>query len=189
MTGQQEQILIKNIVAGDAQAFSVLVNAYKEAVIHLSYNILLNQQDAEEVAQDAFVKAFASLASFKAEARFSTWLYRIVVNTALNKKKLQKHKLVAIAKVSEELLLDSNNVLASQSTNEHRKFIQAALQILNVNERLCLTLYYLNELSVQQIRDLTDLSLSHIKVLLYRGRKNLYAELNKQLKGEIINLI
>ena len=158
-------------------------------MIHLSYNILLNQQDAEEVAQDAFVKAFASLASFKGKARFSTWLYRIVVNTALNKEKLQKHKLVAITKVSEERPSAIHNNLASQITNEHRKFIQAALQILNVNERLCLTLYYLNELSVQEIRDLTDLSVSHIKVLLYRGRKNLYAELNKQLKGEIIHLM
>lgn len=177
-------------MAGDTQAFSALVNAYKDMAVLLAYNILLNQEDAEEAAQDAFVKAFASLSSFKREARFSTWLYRIVVNTALNKKKLKKHALVAITDAtSEELPLNTNATLVSQMAREHRKYIQLALQTLSVNERLCLTLYYLNELPVQEIRDLTDISVSNIKVLLHRGRKNLYAALNKHLKGEITNLM
>ena len=71
MTDQNEQIIIKNVVAGDAQAFVVLVNTYKDRAVLLAYNIVLNQEDAEEVAQDAFVKAYSSLHSFKADARFS----------------------------------------------------------------------------------------------------------------------
>ena len=190
MTDQQEQILIRNIIAGDTQGFSVLVNIYKDMAVRLACNILLNQQDAEEVAQDAFVKAFASLSSFKADARFSTWLYRIIVHTALNKKKVKKRFMIAITEApSEELPLEISNNFISPIAREHRKYIQAALQSLPVNERLCITLYYLNELSVPEIRDLTDISVSNIKVLLYRGRKNLYAALNKHLKSEIINLI
>jgi RNA polymerase sigma-70 factor (ECF subfamily) len=190
VTDWNEQITIEKIIAGDTHAFAKLVDRYKDMTVLLAYNILLNQEDAEEVAQDAFVKAFTALHTYKAEARFSTWLYRIVVNTALNRKKLKKYPSTEIV---EETLDDNefqaSNIEAWQVTAEHRKHIQAALQSLNVNERLCITLYYLNELSVEEIRSLTGISNSNIKVLLHRGRKNLYKALHKQLKNEITNLI
>ena len=190
MIDQEEQIIINKVLAGNPNAFAVLVNAYKDMAVILAYNILLNQEDAEEIAQDAFLKAYASLHTFKADARFSTWLYRIIVNTALNKKKLKKHYSIEITEeLSEELSSDVNNFYATQITAEHRKHIQFALRSLNVNERLCITLYHLNELSVQEIHELTDISTANIKVLLYRGRKNLYTALHKDLKREIRNLI
>jgi RNA polymerase sigma factor (sigma-70 family) len=188
VTGETEQILIKNIVGGDKQSFAVLVNAYKDMAVLLAYNILLNQEDAEEIAQDAFVKAYSSLPTFRADARFATWFYRIVVNAALNKRKLKKHYPVEITEsLSDQLPSGVDDF--SQITKEHRKHIQAALQLINANERLCLTLFYLNELSVEEIHDLTRITTSNIKVLLYRGRKNLYTVLHRQLKNEITNLI
>jgi RNA polymerase sigma factor (sigma-70 family) len=190
VTAEKEQIIIKNIVAGDAQAFAVLINTYKDMAVLLAYSILLNQEDAEEVAQDAFLKAYCSLHSFKADARFSTWFYRIVVNTALNKKKLKKHYPIEITEsLSDELPFGNNNIPASQITGEQRKHIQFALKSINANERLCLTLYYLNELSVEEIHKLTKITTSNIKVLLYRGRKNLYTALHRHLRNEITNLI
>lgn len=190
MTDEKEQILIRNIIAGDTQAFAELVNCYKDTAVLLAYNILLNHQDAEEVAQDAFVKAYAALHGFRAQARFSTWLYRIVVNTALNKKKLKKHYLLEITEVQgAEILSDTTSIYDIEITKEHRKFIQKALHALSVNERLCITLYHLNELSVEEIHDLTGISTSNIKVLLYRGRKNLYTALHQHLKSEITNFI
>jgi RNA polymerase sigma factor (sigma-70 family) len=190
VTDHNEQLVIKNVIAGDAQAFAVLVNTYKDMAVLLAYNILLNQEDAEEVAQDAFIKAYTSLDSFKADARFSTWLYRIVVNTALNKKKVKKqHYLELTGEMSEELPSVMDAIQALQFTSEHRKHIQSALQALRINERLCITLYYLNELSVEEVHELTGISNSNIKVLLYRGRKNLYMALHKHLKHEITNLI
>jgi RNA polymerase sigma-70 factor (ECF subfamily) len=189
VTDQEEQIIIKNVIAGQVQEFAVLVNTYKDMVVLLAYNILLNQEDSEEVAQDAFVKAYTALHSFKADARFSTWLYRIVVNTALNKKKLKRYYSIEITQAMvEEQSLDINNIQITQITAEHRKHIQLALQSLNVNERLCMTLYYLNELTIEEIHQQTGISTSNIKVLLYRGRKNLYTALHKHLKGEITNL-
>ena len=190
MTEQNEQIIIRKVVAGDAQAFAGLVNTYKDMAVLLAYNILLNREDAEEVAQDAFVKAYKSLHSFKSDARFSTWLYRIIVNTALNKKKLKKQYPLEITEiVAAEVPSDINNIFATQITREHRKHIQVALKSINTNERLCITLYYLNELSVEEIYELTGITTSNIKVLLYRGRKNLYAALHRHLKNEITNLI
>ena len=190
MTKQREHELIKNVVAGDKQAFAILVNSYKDMAILLAYNIVLNQEDAEEIAQDAFVRAYTCLHSFRSDARFSTWLYRIVVNTALNKKKLKKHYPVEITEsLADELPSGSNDTFAAQITNEHRKHIQAALQSINENERLCLALFYLNELSVEEIHRLTQITTSNIKVLLHRGRKNLYAALQRHLKNEITTLI
>lgn len=190
MTDQNEHIIIKNVVAGNAQAYAVLVNRYKNMAVLLAYNIVLNQEDAEEIAQDAFVKAYNSLHSFNEDSRFSTWLYRIVVNTALNKKKLKKHYAAEITEsLSEELPSGFNDIFADQITSDHRKQIQLALKSINDNERLCLTLYYLNELSIQEISGLTSITTSNIKVLLYRGRKNLYIALHRYLKNEMTNLI
>jgi RNA polymerase sigma factor (sigma-70 family) len=190
VTNQKELIIIESVLAGDTRAYAALVDLYKDMAVILSYNILLNREDAEEVAQDAFVKAYRSLHSFKGNARFSTWLYRIVVNTALNKKKIKKHYPEEITgSLNDELSSDVNDILALQITAEHRKHIQRAMQSLNVNERLCVTLYYLNELSVEEIRELTGITAANIKVLLYRGRKSLYNALQKNLKNEITNLI
>src|SRR4051794_20272713 len=128
--------------------------------------------------------------SFKADSRFSTWLYRIVVNTAINKKNLKRYYPVEITEcLSDELPSGINDIFATQITREHRKHIQVALQKINANERLCLTLYYLSELSVEEIHELTSITTSNIKVLLYRGRKNLYIALHRHLKNEITHLI
>lgn len=190
MTDQEEKIIIDKVRAGDTHAFAVLVNAYKDMAVLLAYNIVLNQEDAEEVAQDAFVNAYASLLSFRADARFSTWLYRIVVNKALNKKKLKRYYFTEITEaIAEEHPVDIKSLQDPPITAEHRKHIQLALQTLQVNERLCMTLYYLNELAVEEIRQLTGISTSNIKVLLYRGRKNLYTALHQHLKGELTNFI
>ena len=190
MTNDKEQLIIKNVVAGDADAFAVLVNTYKDMAVILAYNILLNQEDAEEVAQDAFVKAYSSLDSFKAASKFSTWLYRIIINTALNKKKLKKHRSIEITELSnEEQPSVVHTIPATQTTAEQRKHIQHCLRSMNENERLCITLYYLDELSVEEIHGLTGITTANIKVLLYRGRKNLYAALHRHLKTEITNLI
>ena len=190
MSDLNEEIIIKNALAGDAQAFTALVNLYKDMAVMLSYNILLNREDAEEAAQDAFVKCFRSLHTYKAEARFATWLYRIVVNTALNKKKLKKHHHIDIADPGNEIWQFQHDDPGEAGVNsEHKKFIQLALQSMNEKERLCLTLYYLNELSVKEIHEITGISLSNIKVLLFRGRQHFYKELSKHLKTEINALL
>jgi RNA polymerase sigma-70 factor (ECF subfamily) len=190
MTQEEEQIIIKKVIAGDTPAFSALVNHYKDMAVLLAYNILLNQEDAEETAQDSFVRACICLHLFRAKARFSTWLYRIVVNMALNRKKIKKHHVVEVTEaIDNELYSDTHEIYARHISAEHRKHIRFALQSLDDKERLCITLFYLNELSVGEIHELTGISTSNIKVLLFRGRKNLYTALNKYLKNEITNLL
>ncbi|MEO6221249.1 MAG: sigma-70 family RNA polymerase sigma factor [Ginsengibacter sp.] len=190
MSYQDDLIIIQKILSGDVQVYASLVNSYKDMAVTLAYTILLNREDAEEAAQDSFVKAYTSLLSFKGNAKFSTWLYRIIVNAALNKKKARKYYMAELSEsLNDQLPDDKINIPAILRTAEHKKFIDLAIRALSDNERICITLYYLSELSIEEINELTGITTSNIKVLLYRGRKNLYKSLNNCLKDEIISLL
>lgn len=159
-------------------------------VFTLVYNILLNREDAEEIAQDVFVKAYKGLADFKGHSSFSTWLYRIAVNAALNKKKIRSFNIVPVeSQIEVEETNSFEGLLEQCKENDRRKFVQIAIQQLKDDERICITLYYLNELQVNEIHELTGISTANIKVLLYRGRKSLYKHLEQLLKTEIDSLI
>ncbi|CAN5605459.1 RNA polymerase sigma factor [soil metagenome] len=188
MTNNNDLLVIQKVLAGEVHAYATLVDRYKDMAVSLAYNILLNREDAEEVAQDAFVKAYSALNAFKATAKFSTWLYRILVNTALNKKKLKKYDTVSINySLHEDIVANDDDF--QQLTYANKKHIQIALQTISDNERICISLYYLDELSVEEIHEITHITTSNIKVLLYRGRKSLYAALQQLLKNEISDLI
>ena len=187
---QTDELIIAKVLEGDSAAFSALVTKYGNMVFTLAYNIILNREDAEEVAQDAFLKAFNALQSFKKQSAFSTWLYRIVVNVALNKKKLKRF---ITADINEDITTDEDyniySLLEQYQSRDQKKFIQLAMNSLREDERICITMFYLNELSVSEINELTGISIANIKVLLHRGRKHLYAQLNNLLKTEIKNLM
>jgi len=188
VNNQEESIIINRVLSGEINAFAVLVNEYKDLAVTLAYNILLNREDAEDVAQDSFIKAYNSLRSFKGNARFSTWLYRIVINTALNSKKRKK---LAIFPAGEEVTdeIESHAEKINYQLADQKKYTRLAIDSLNEAERVCITLYYLNELSVEEINESTGYSTANIKVLLYRGRKHVYEQLQRLLKDEIKNII
>jgi RNA polymerase sigma-70 factor (ECF subfamily) len=190
VTNNDDILIIQKVLSGDRHSFAILVDRYKDMAVGLAFNILLNREDAEETAQDAFVKAYQSLNTFKGTAKFSTWFYRIIVNTALNKKKLKKHKTILLGESLQEDLGDESDTLFSNAISKQGKeHIQAALRHLSDNERICITLYYLEELSVEEINEVTSINVSNIKVLLHRGRKRLFNILHLQLKNEITDLI
>lgn len=189
MTNKTDHEIIEEIKAGNIAAYASLLDKYKNMVFTLAFNILQNREDAEELTQDAFVKVYNALSSFKAESLFSTWLYRIVINASLNKKKLKKIKLATDEKeLAEDLYNDIDSLIQPHEKNDRKKIVQSAIQLLKHDERLCITLFYINELSIIEINELTDMSVSNIKILLHRGRKNLYTQLNNLLKAEIKNL-
>lgn len=187
---QTDELIITKVLEGDSVAYSALVTKYSNMVFTLAYNIILNREDAEEIAQDAFLKAFNALSSFKKQSAFSTWLYRIVINVALNKKKLKRF---ITADIDEEITTDEDDniysLLDQYENRDQKKFIQLAMIALREDERICITMFYLNELSVSEIHELTGISIANIKVLLHRGRKHLYEQLNNLLRTEIKNLM
>jgi RNA polymerase sigma factor (sigma-70 family) len=190
MVDKTDQQIINDILEGKTSAYQFLVSRYRNMVFTLVYHILLNREDAEEIAQDVFVKAYKSLIDFKGESAFSTWLYRIAVNTALNKKKIKIYSVSPIEEhIENEQYNDIDILLGRYETNDRKKFVQLAMQHLKDDERICLNLYYLSEFKINEIHELTGFSPANIKVLLYRGRKNLYRQLEQLLKAEINDLI
>ncbi len=90
MTNQNDLLIVEKVLGGDANAYAIIVENYKDMAVTLAYNILLSREDAEEAAQDAFIKAYTGLKSYNGSAKFSTWLFRIIINTSLNKKEDEK---------------------------------------------------------------------------------------------------
>lgn len=192
MNNKTDTEIIHEVLAGNTVAFSVLVDKYKDKAFILAYNIITNREDAEEISQDAFIKAFKGLQSFREESSFSTWLYRIVANTALNRRKGKKISFVDINNYNRDEDYDESNfykVWQDETIGDKKKLVQQALQALRDEERICLTLFYINELSITDIHQLTNISASNIKVILHRGRKHVHEQLVALLDKEIDSLL
>jgi len=182
---------IDRIVGGDVNAFSYIVDKYKGMVYTLALKFLKNPEDAEELAQDVFIKAFNGLSEFKFDSKFSTWLYRITYNTAISKLRKKQVETCDIddVHVPENQVLSAYNAINELTKQEQIKYIEIVLKNLNEEESVILTLFYLNENSIQEICEITGFSESNVKVKLHRARKSFYNELKNILKEEVISII
>lgn len=180
MNTLDDYIYIEQVINGNTAAYAVLVDKYKDMVFTIARRIAKNQEDAEEIAQDAFLKAYQSLDSFKRKAKFSTWLYRIVYNTAISKIRKKRHETTALDDVMiENYSVDEvNNEVNGLDSEEQKKVINLALEKLNEEESTVISLYYLDECSIEDISGVTGLTKSNVKVKLHRSRKKLYQEMN-----------
>ncbi len=186
MTNDEVQHIITRIKKGDENAFSVLINEYKAMVFALCLKMTRNSEDAEEIAQDVFVKAYAGLRRFKGKSKFSTWLYRITYFTAINF--LRKRNLLTL-EIKVDVEDADSSVLTKIEAADRSEYLQKAMSHLKAEERALITLFHLEEQSVQEIMIITKLSASNIKVKLMRTRKKLYSILVVLLKDEAAQLI
>ena len=187
MTTNDEKI-INQIIAGDSNAFSVLVDRYKDLVFTLSLKMLKNREEAEEVAQDTFIKVFKSLSKFKGDSKFSTWIYKVTYNSCLDRlKKNKKEQLkVAIDEYTEHQVKTIDNALENMVEEERQKAIKACLELLPPDDSFLLTLYYFEEQSLDEIAKVVGLTANNVKVKLFRSRKKLTSILKANLEPEII---
>jgi RNA polymerase sigma-70 factor (ECF subfamily) len=173
MMHQNETQIINRILEGNVREYAVLVNRHKDLAFTLAYRLLNNREDAEEAVQDAFVKAYRNLAGFRKDSRFSTWLFRIVYNTAISKKRLKK---TVFNSIDEKPFIKESYDKPEEETDSDEDTaltLETALQKLSEEERLIITLFYINESSVEEIHSITGLSKSNIKIKLFRARKKL----------------
>jgi RNA polymerase sigma-70 factor (ECF subfamily) len=153
--------------------------------------IAKNHEDAEEIAQDAFLKAYNSLKTFKKESKFSTWLYKIIYNTAISRFRKKQVSSISLDDnpahdAEHEDMDDGLNIM---HLKERKKIIAQAIGALKEDEGAIMTLFYLSEKSTREIEEITGFSNSNIKILLHRGRKKLLFELKKILKEEIVDIL
>ena len=183
MDQQDDLTYVEQVRNGDLGAFSHLVNKYKAGAYTLALRVVKNSEDAEEVSQDAFMKAYKSIDKFKQEAAFSTWLYRIVYNTALSR--IRKKQLSSTTLDERFDAVDTNNTMnAFQQLvqSDQKRYIQYAIDKLSAEESTVITLYYINEKSMEEVSKITGLTSVNVRTKLFRGRKKLYGYLDKVLK-------
>ena len=184
-----DQILINQIIEGDTNAFALLVNRYKDLVFTLALRILKNREEAEEVAQDTFIKTYKSLDRFKGDSKFSTWIYRVTYNSCLDRIKKNKKHLnnVEINEFTAHEVVTIDNALDKIEIEERKKAIQKCIESLPTEESFLLTLYYFDDLSLNEISKIVGITANSIKVKLFRSRKKLATILKSQLEPEILD--
>ena len=155
---------IQRIQAGDVACFACLLDKYSRPIHSLILKVVRSQEEAEELAQDTFMKVFKNLASFKGDCSFSTWIYRIAYNTAISSVRKKRYEFLAI----EETTLE--NVSEEEITN---LFGQT-----ESTERALILLFYWKEKTIEELVSITGLTASNIKVKLHRIRKKLFVLLN-----------
>jgi len=183
--------LIKAVRRGDLAAFSQIIDKYQHMAFTLANGIVKNKQEAEEVTQDAFFKAYKALDKFKGNAVFSTWLYRIIYNTAISKLRSRKPETSDLddKEVVQHESLISDNSLNRLEKQERKKVLKKALSRLKEDDAFILILYYYKEQTIEEIEEATGLSKSNVKVKLHRGRKQLQVELQLILQDELKSFI
>lgn len=188
---KQVQDLWSKAIRGDINSIAQLVNTYKDFSYTIAMSVLANNEDAEEVVQDAFLKAFASLDKFRQASKFSTWLYRIVYNTALTKRKSRKMPTISMdqSPAAEEEITTENQGWDLLKDTERKKYIALALGRLSAEDRLVLTLHYIEEKNIAEICEILGAGKSAIKMRLLRGRKQLETEFALLLNQETRNLL
>lgn len=188
MTTDQETDIINQIIGGDTQAFAVLVDCYKNLVFTLALRMLKNREEAEEVSQDTFIKIFKALPKFKGDSKLSTWVYKVAYNTSLDRiKKNSRHQNeVAIDSFTENQIKTLDNALEALETAEQQQTIQDCLQELSSKDSFLLTLFYFEELSLEEISQIVNMETNTVKVNIHRARKRLAVHLKQKLNPETI---
>ena len=179
MTQTEDQIYIDKIKKGDPASYAFLVGKYQNMAYTISLKIVRNSEDAEDAAQESFIKAYQQIHKFEGKSKFSTWLYTIVYRTSITK--LQERRIPTFS-ISDEIN-DSYSEdfsppqIVTMQAAEQQKHIKEAIDKLPITEALLITLFYLNENTVREIEEITGLSESNIKVKLFRARKILEEKL------------
>ena len=157
-----EAHIIQDVLEGKTSRYEYFLDKYGQQVFTLIVRIVVSQEDAEELTQDTFLKAFRHLSSFKAESNFSTWIYRIAYNTAISAVRKKKYD-----------LFDMDDTLNDESEVQIAK-LNKAMKKLDADERAVITLFYMEDKPVSEIALILGMTESNTKVKLHRIRKKLY---------------
>ena len=186
MNNQDEINYIERILKGETNLYSHFVNSYSNSIYSLIVRIVLTNEDAEELTQDSFLKAFKKLDSFKGDCSFSTWLFRIAYNTAISATRKRKIEFPMVDEVMMDSVPDEAiDIFFDGDENEIRlQKLEEAITKLNVEEKTLITLFYTENKSVAELARVLDLTPENVKVKLHRVRKKLYVLMTKGNEDE-----
>jgi len=165
-----DEIYIQRILTGNSEAYRYLISKYKDMAYSIAVSIIKNEFDAEEIIQLSFVKAFNNLSSFKRTSKFSTWLYRIVINESFKQFKKRNTEIIDFKETLPDISSETLNPLLKLEVEDQKYYINEALKQLPSKECLVLRLFYLEQNTIEEMREITGWSISDIKVTLHRAR-------------------
>lgn len=190
-TGLPDNELIPFVLKGDQLAYKVLVDRYQSFIFTLAFRLLKSREDAEEVAQDVFVKAYRSLSDFKGGSKFSTWLYAITHNTGITYLRKKKQKIQSLDDKTSFTQLENHesDLKANQVEDKSRRaMVNRAIEMLSPDDAQIITLFYKGDQSLQEIAAIICLDTNNVKVRLFRARQKLKEKMVKYFSEEVSNL-
>lgn len=172
---KNESYIINEILNGKSEKFEYFLDRYGQQVFTLVSRIVTCREDAEELTQDIFLKAFHQLASFRAESNFSTWIYRIATNAALSNIRKSSHNTISLDETRFNNPTDSQIDEALEDDSEEQlQRLSRALERLEADERALVTLHYMEEKKLGEVAFILGITENNAKVKLHRIRKKLY---------------
>jgi len=179
----EDQIFVERSLQGEQQAFEQLVKRYQKSIYNLAYRMTGSREDAEDLTQETFLRAYAKLSTFQVGRQFSPWLFRIASNLCINLKNRQKRREASLDslrehKKAQSLFFDtSSNALFQMERHQLRMQLQQEILALPVRYRLVFTLRYLEEHSCRDIAEMLNMPEGTVKTYLFRARRILKEKL------------
>ena len=188
---EPEGSLLRRLRARDERAFRELIEAHRDRVFNISYRMLSNREEAQDVAQEVFITVFKTIDTFREEAKFSTWLYRVTVNHCKNRIKYLSRRHDRDRDELDENTRETNGAIATpvRAPQPDRALqgaqteilLEAAIQTLDEDQRTVVVLRDIEELSIEEICEITGLADGTVKSRLHRAR----LALRKNLQGKL----
>jgi RNA polymerase sigma-70 factor (ECF subfamily) len=190
-TGLNDSAIISSILQGDKNAYAELVSRYQNYVFTLTLRLIKSREDAEEVAQDVFIKAYRCLSDFRGDSKFSTWLYTIVNTTSITF--LRKKKLVIQSLDDERTFEVADNKDSGFRADQVEKksriaMVTNAISLLSPDDAEVITLFYKAEQTLEEISKILGLETNTVKVRLHRARTRLKEKMETHFKEEVLNI-
>lgn len=184
MAFQDDNIYVERVKMGDQSAFASLVEKHKDMVYTIVVRIVKKSEDAEEIAQDVFLKVYDKLEGFRGDSKFSTWLYRIAYNAAISKTRKRRLEVEALDEFTISNYSDDEVIeeLERIEAEKRQKLLNEALEKLTDDDYLIIKMFYLKEMSVKDISVVNGLSQANIKVKLHRIRKKIYGYMKNSIE-------
>ncbi len=187
--GATDQELVERVKRGDKTAFDLLVLKYQQRIVNLVSRFVRNQSDAQDVTQEAFIKAYRALPNFRGESAFYTWMYRIAVNTAKNHLAVQSRRPVAAEQdITEIEQIEGNTALKDYATPEHmllrdeiQETVIKAIESLPADLKMAITLREFEGLSYEDIATAMDCPIGTVRSRIFRARETINNQLEPLL--------
>lgn len=190
-SGQADNDIISQVLAGNNAAYALLVERYQSFVFTITLRYVKSREDAEEVAQDIFVKAYRSLADFKGQSKFSTWLYTITTTSSISF--LRKKKLDMQSLDNEKVFAVADNFDSGLSANQVEQksklnMVNEAIKLLGPDDAQVIMLFYKGEQTLEEIAAAMGKEPNAVKVQLHRARARLKEKMQKHFAAEVRDL-